>query len=42
LLTTDSLIMPSIVTSCAGNSDLARRINYYLMSTIRILPRDTI
>ena len=34
--------MPSIVISCAGDSDLARKINNYLMSTIRIPSRDTI
>ena len=34
--------MPSIVISCAGDSDLARKINNYLMSTIRIPYRDTI
>jgi hypothetical protein len=34
--------MPSIVISCAGDSDLARKINNYLMSTIRVPSKDTI
>ena len=34
--------MPSIVISCAGDSDLARKINNYLMSTIKVPSKDTI
>jgi hypothetical protein len=42
LLTTDSLIMPTIVISRAGDSEFARKINNYLMSTIRVPSKDTI
>ena len=34
--------MPSIVISCAGDSDLARKINNYQMSTLTIPSKDTI
>jgi uncharacterized ferredoxin-like protein len=34
--------MPSIVISCAGDSDLARKINNYLMSTLKVPSKDTL
>jgi hypothetical protein len=34
--------MPSIVISCVGDSDLARKINKYLMNTTKIPSKDTI